>query len=113
MHGQKKRRKRTRAGLIDVDGDCLCWELISEPQWTTEDGLRGLRISVRLEDGHHRELLLEYPFPKKKCGVGVPQLPQRPQFSVKAIETAVLHAIAAGWNPNSRGKRFVFRVPRA
>jgi hypothetical protein len=78
------------------------WSLVSEPQWTREDGYIGLRISVQTEDAHHRELILEYPFPKKVTGVGIPQLPQRPKFSAKTIEVTVRQAIAAGWDPTSR-----------
>jgi hypothetical protein len=110
MHGQKKRRKRTMEGLLAVDGNKLMWSLVSEPQWSTEDGYIGLRISVQTEDASHRELVLEYPFPKKFTGVGAPQLPQRPKFSVKTIEANVREAIAAGWEPISRGKPFVFHV---
>jgi hypothetical protein len=64
-----------------------------------------------MEDGHHRELILEYPFPKKVVSIGIPQLPQRPKFSVKTIEADVRQAMAAGWEPASRGKTFVFKVP--
>ena len=108
MHGQKKRRKRSLDGLISIDGVRLSWQLLSEPQWTTEHGLKGLCISVRTEDGRHRELILEYPFPKKPMG-GVPQIPQRPKFSVKTIEADIRQAIVAGWEPESRGKAFIFR----
>jgi hypothetical protein len=110
MHGQKKRRKRMMEGSLAVDGNKLMWSLVSEPQWSTEDGYIGLRISVQTEDARHRELILEYPFPKKFIGVGAPQLPQRPKFSVKTIEANVREAIAAGWEPISRGKPFVFHV---
>lgn len=75
MHGQKKRRKRFREGSIDVDGVNLHWELLSELQWTSEHGYKGLCISVRMEDGSHRELILEFPFPKKFDSLGIPQLP--------------------------------------
>jgi len=112
MHGQKKWRKRFREGLIAIDGINLFWRLLSEPQWTTEDGYRGLRITVRTEDAHHRELILEYLFPKKFNSIGIPQIPQRPKFSVKTIEADVCQAMKAGWDPASRGKTFVFRVPR-
>jgi hypothetical protein len=111
MHGQKKRRKRTMDGLIAVDGNNLKWSLVSEPQWSTEDGYIGLRISVQTEDARHRELILEYSFPKKFTGVGAPQLPQRPKFSVKTIEAHIRQAIAAGWDPASRGKALIFHVP--
>jgi hypothetical protein len=111
MHGQKKRRKRFREGLISVDGVTLYWRLLSEPQWTSEHGYKGLCISIRTEDGHHRELILEYPFPKKSASRGAPKLPQRPKFSVKTIEGDIRRAIAAGWEPFSRGKTFVLQLP--
>ena len=110
MHGQKKRRKRSLGGLIAVNGVRLSWRLLSEPQWTSEHGYKGLCISVRTEDGRHRELILEYPFPRKFTGNGLPQIPQRPRFSVKTIEADVRQAIVAGWEPESRGRVFVFKV---
>src|ERR1700683_2138136 len=97
MHGQKKRRKRFREGLISVDGVSLSWRLLSEPQWTSEHGYKGLCISIRTEDGRHRELILEYPFPKKSGSRGAPKLPQRPKFSVRTIEGDIRRAIHAGW----------------
>jgi hypothetical protein len=102
-----------RSGTISVGGFRLYWELISEPQWTSEDGYKGLCFSIRTEDGHHRELILEYPIPRKLTGVGLVQLPQRPKFSIKTIEADVLGAIAAGWEPTSRGKALVFKLPRS
>ncbi|MGA9528381.1 MAG: hypothetical protein WBS24_09715 [Terriglobales bacterium] len=111
MHGQKKRRKRSLEGLITVDRILFMWRLLNEPLWSSEDGYIGLRISVQTEDGRHRELIVEYPFPKKFTGVGLPQLPQRPKLSEKAIETGIRQAIAAGWEPDSRGKTFHFVVP--
>lgn len=112
MHGQKKRRKRFLDGFITVDGLRLCWRLLSEPQWTSEHGYKGLCICVRTEDERHRELILEYAFPKKFTGNGSPQIPQRPRFSVKTIEADVRQAIAAGWEPESRGKTHVFKLTR-
>jgi hypothetical protein len=61
MHGQKKRRKRTMEGLLSVDGNKLMWSLVSEPQWTSEDGYIGLCISVQTEDARHRELNFGIP----------------------------------------------------
>ena len=110
MHGQKKRRKRTLQGSLDVEGYCLCWELLSEPQWTSEHGYKGLCISVRTADHSHRELVLEYPIPNKRTGNGLLQLPQRPNISIKAIEAGVRRALTSGWEPESRGKLFVFKI---
>jgi hypothetical protein len=110
MHGQKKRRKRSLSGSMGINGIRLSWQLLSEPQWTTEDGYKGLRISVHTEDAGHRELVLEYPMPNKSTGNGLPQLPQRPKFSEKTIEAGVRQAMAAGWEPESRGKAIHFKI---
>ncbi len=118
MHGQKKRRKRRIGERAVIDGFALCWELISEPQFTTEHGYRGLRIEVRMEEGAHRELILEYPFPRKKpievggrSGSLWPGFRLRPKMSATWVEDDIRHAMAAGWNPQSRGKPRVFLVP--
>jgi hypothetical protein len=110
MHGQKKRRKRTIEGSIDVDGTIMCWRLLSEPQWSTEHGYKGLCITVQVEDENHRELILEYPYPTNKHGSPLP-LPQRPNLSVKRVEADVRKTMASGWNPISRGKTFVYHIP--
>jgi hypothetical protein len=106
MHGQKKRRKRLLKGAIKIEELDLCWELLSEPQSSTEHGYQGLCISVRTEDKHHRELVLAFPFPRTKFGSPLPH-PQRPRFSEKAIVAGTQKAMKAGWNPTSRGKTFV------
>ena len=111
MHGQKKRRKRFLNGTLNIDGAKLAWVLISEPQWTSH-GLKGLCVSVRSEDGRHRELILEYAFPKKPTD-RVAIVPQRPAFSEKKIEADIRRAIARGWDPESRGKAVVFRPDKA
>ena len=111
MHGQKKRRKRSLDGVVVIEGASLLWELLSEPQWTTEDGYKGMRVSVQAEDRRHRELLLDYPMPQKTTSNGSPQLPSRPRFSEKTIEDGIRLAISAGWDPGSRGRPFTFRVP--
>src|SRR5208337_4983263 len=109
MHGQKKRRKRLLKGVIEMEGLNLCWELRSEPQWSTEHGYQGLWISVRTEDENHRELILAYPYPKSKLGKPL-HLPQRPRFSEKTIESDARKAMGAGWDPVSRGKTFIHFV---
>ena len=110
MRGQKKRRKRSASGVIALDGANFAWSLLSEPQWSPEGGLIGLRFSIQLEGGGHRELILEYPFPDKRTGNGSPQLPQRPKFTIDAIESSITRAMAAGWDPQSRGRSFLFKV---
>ncbi len=36
--------------------------------------------------------------------------PQRPQISAKLVDAAISKAIAGGWDPESRGKPFIFQV---
>jgi hypothetical protein len=44
MGHKGNRGKRFREGLIGVDGKRLFWQLVSEPQWISEHGYRGLCI---------------------------------------------------------------------
>src|SRR5215471_19157727 len=81
---------------------------MDKPGWIQ----RGMRVSVRAEDEHHRELTLEYPFPNKRTGNGAAQLAQRLHLNFREMEAHVCRAIAEGWNPESRGKTFVFHVPK-
>jgi hypothetical protein len=110
MHGQKRYGKRSIEGSVKVDGVNLLWELVSEPQLIAGVGARGLRFSVRAEGRRSRELILEYTFPSKRTSVGLLQVPQRPKFSPKTVEVGIRKAIAAGWDPISRGKAVVFQV---
>lgn len=95
---------------MNVDGTNLCWRLISEPLWSSELRYKGLCLSVRAESESQRELIIEYPYPRNSFGSPLP-LPQRPSLSAKMVEADVRRALAAGWNPVSRGKAFVYYVP--
>lgn len=106
MHGQKKRRKRSVFGEFEIDGLHLAWELVSEPQWTT-DGPKGLCVSVRLSEGAHRELTIEYPYDRTSF------FPQRPKLSAAIVETETRTAMAQGWNPESRGRGVYFMATTA
>ncbi len=108
---QKKRRKRSIEGSIAIDGFHFIWRLRSEPQASSE-GWEGLSISVERADGVFRELILEYPFPKTKNWPMWP-FPLRPKVSQKSVEASISQAMAAGWNPSSRGKAFTFEVPES
>jgi hypothetical protein len=111
MHGQKRRRKRTMDGSIEIDGVKLHWRLLSEPLLSTEHQYKGLCIAVQMEDDRHRELILEYAYPTNGYGSPLP-LPQRPKFSAKTIEADARRAMLAGWDPISRGKAFVYYIPK-
>ena len=106
MHGQKKRRKRSLSGDFEIDGLHLVWELVSEPQSTT-DGPKGLCVSVRLAQGAHRELTIEFPHNRARF------YPQRPKLSVAIVELETRAAMAEGWNPESRGRGVYFMATTA
>ena len=98
-------------GAADIEGFALLWELTSEPSWSNSgDGYKGMCIAVRVADAARRELIIEYPFPTGKDGRPLP-VPQRPPLSKAMVETSIRDAIKAGWNPDSRGKAFVFYPP--
>jgi hypothetical protein len=113
MAGANKRRKRSIEANTQIDGLKLHWSLRSEPQRSTEHGPEGLSITVQRIDGSFRELILQYPIAMaERWGMLRPKFyPQRPKISAKTAEAAIRQAMAGGWDPESRGKPFVFQVP--
>ena len=67
-----------------------------------------MTITLRLQDAQ-RDAILEFPMPPARRSKLQPQL-RRPQVNRRIIENGVRAALAAGWNPNSRGKPVVFEV---
>ncbi|MBA3942813.1 MAG: hypothetical protein C0520_16550 [Sphingopyxis sp.] len=100
--------KRNLSGLIAVDGHRYEWAVEREPQWCTGDGWRGMAISLRRASGQ-REAWLEFPMPSARRSALQPQL-RRPQVNRRIVENGVRAALAAGWEPGSRGKPVAFDV---
>jgi hypothetical protein len=99
--------KRDLAGIIEVDVLKYEWILQREPQWCAADGWRGMMVSLRRVDAQ-REALLEFPMPKLTSGRS--QQRQRPKINDTIASNGVRSALAAGWQPTSRGKPVVFMV---
>jgi hypothetical protein len=99
---------RDLSGLINVDGQEYEWAVQREPQWCTADGWRGMTISLRLKNAQ-REAILEFPMPSARRSKLQPQL-RRPQVNRRIVENGVRAAIAAGWEPASRGKPVILEV---
>jgi hypothetical protein len=98
---------RDLIGAIEVDGLKYEWELLREPQWCTADGWRGMTVSLR-EVGAQREAVLEFPMPRG-VGNGSPHR-RRPALNDRIATNGVRAALAAGWEPGSRGKPMTFMV---
>jgi hypothetical protein len=87
---------------IQLDGETYVWRLQRQPQWSSDvAGWRGMAIAVRHKEGQ-REAVLEFP-PGPQPRYGAPQL-KASQISPALVSTAIASAMAAGWEPLSRGK---------
>ena len=96
---------RSLCGTVQVDGLNYVWELQREPSWS-EDEWIGMTISLR-EEGSQREALLEFP-PPKRLLQGLQR--GRLQINDALVMRGVRAALAAGWEPASRGKTMWFAV---
>jgi hypothetical protein len=87
---------------ITVDGEHYVWRLQRLPQWSSDAAeWRGMALAVRHAEGQ-REAVLEFP-PGQQPRFGAPQL-QPSQIAPQLVAKAITSAIAAGWEPLSRGK---------
>jgi hypothetical protein len=99
---------RDLKNTTEVDGLRYEWAVRREPQWCTVDGWKGMAITLRQRDAQ-REAVLEFPMPSAKRSKFQPQL-RRPQINQQILENGTRAALAAGWEPTSRGKPVVFEV---
>jgi len=102
--------KRSIQTAITIDGHSLIWRLHREQQLTTSEGWMGVAIHVSVAEGVRRELHLEYPAVKtQKVGYTRTDF-VRQNISPAKVLTHIRRAMEAGWDPESRGKPFVFEV---
>jgi hypothetical protein len=96
------RTKQSAEFEIEVGGEPYVWRLHRKPHWSSDAAeRRGMGIAVRHKEGQ-REALLEFP-PGPQPRFGAPQL-QASQIAPALVAKAITSAIAAGWQPLSRGK---------
>lgn len=87
---------------ILVDGETYLWRLHRQPGWSSEKPERhGMAIAVRHLEGQ-REAVVEFP-PGPEPRYGAPLL-KASRIDTKLVTNAIASAIAAGWDPLSRGK---------
>jgi hypothetical protein len=102
--------KRLVQAAITMDGVPLIWRLHREQQLTTADGWRGVAIHVTVAEGVRRELHLEYPAVKtQKVDYAKADFVLQ-NISPAKVQAHIRRAIEAGWDPESRGKPFVYEV---
>ena len=102
------RTKQSDEVEIMVDGEPYLWRLQRRPQWSSDPAeRRGMGIAVRHREGQ-REAVLEFP-PGPQPRFGLRQL-QQSQIAPELVMRGVASALAAGWEPLSRGKPVVFVV---
>ena len=97
---------RDKADTVELEGLSYPWSVLREPQWCTADGWRGMLVSVR-QVGAQREALLEIPMPMSGNGS---QHRRRPTINNAIAANGVRAALAAGWEPASRGKPVTYMV---
>jgi hypothetical protein len=96
------RTKQNPEFEIEVDGEPYVWRLQRRPHWSSAPAdRRGMAIAVRHREGQ-REAVLEFP-PGPQPRYGAPQL-QPSQIDPGLVAKAIASALAAGWEPLSRGK---------
>ena len=103
--------KRAIQSSVTIDGVPLIWRLHREQNWTADEKAVGLAIHVQVVGLVRRELYLEYPVVRRQMnGFSMPALTARPPIAAAKVAEHIREAIAAGWDPESRGKPFVYEV---
>jgi hypothetical protein len=97
-----------RKGIVNVGGIDFRWSVFRLPVWTRVQDvpkLLGMAILVERPEPGHRDLLLEFAIDPNRHG----DMPQHQRFHLPngRLLAAIEEAIQAGYDPDSRGKRFV------
>lgn len=104
------RAKRSIQSTVIIDGFNLVWRLHREQQWFTADGWKGIAIHVKVAEGVRRELFLEFPPEGTEKPGNTREAPARYPISAAKVEAGIREAMAAGWDPGSRGQPNFYQV---
>jgi hypothetical protein len=103
---------KMKTGIIKIGSVEYLWSVLRQPRWTMGRvhgyTLLGLAVLVESSQTSRRELLLEFDIERSRHG----DMPQHQRFHIRdgRLTQAIESAIEAGWDPNSRGKRFVYEA---
>ena len=101
-------------GVVKVGDADYRWSVFRQPRWSTGRThgytLLGLAILVEPPEPSRRDLLLEFGIDPKHHG----DMPQHQRFLVPdgRLVEAIECAMRAGYDPDSRGKRFVYEAAK-
>jgi hypothetical protein len=102
-----------KKGVVKVGEIEFRWSVFRHPTWTrgrAQDTptLLGLAILVERPEPSHRDLLLEFDIDRARHG----DMPQHQRFHLPdgRVIAAIEGALRAGYDPDSRGKRFVYEA---
>ena len=102
-----------KTGIIKVRETDFRWTVFRQPTWTRGRAgdvptLLGLAILVEHSEPSHRDLLLEFDIDRTRHG----DMPQHQRFRIPdgRLIKAVESAMEAGYDPESRGKRFIYEA---
>src|SRR4051794_6893613 len=104
------RPRRSIQSTVKIDGFPMIWHLHREEQRLPDQDWQGISIHVKVEGIVRRELFLEYPTTVVQKEGWMRIEPPRPPVTATKVEEHIREAMAAGWNPDSRGKPFVYHV---
>ena len=100
-----------KGGNIRINGIDLCWSVAHRQGWANTGGgqkaLLGFAVLVERKTGAGRPLLLQF-----EPSTGHRNMPDHQRLRINAgrLSDCIQNAIAAGWDPESRGKQFVFQA---
>jgi hypothetical protein len=95
----KEARRGASARRVCVDETSYAWEY--RHGWLVwGKGIKAISISVSLEPGRTRELILDLALQVSSDG------PPPETRVIRALEDGIRSAREAGWNPESRGRAF-------
>ena len=101
-----------KRGVVTIGDAEYRWSVFRRPTWTMGRThgytLLGLAILVEPPESNHRELLLEFDIDRDRHG----DMPQHQRFHLpdSRLTQAIQDALQAGYDPDSRGKRFVYEA---
>lgn len=99
-------RNSSPAGVIEVEGAEYAWHYRHGSDLEFGVGERGVSVSVWLEVGRTRELIIDFPFSTFRR-----QNPPKKADLHHQLKVNIAAAIEEGWVPDSRGKPYRFQAP--